>query len=54
MANPPRDMCRRRASCVEIARPELGHSVHADVRGLQPGREYVYRLHAAGDVSHVP
>ncbi len=36
---------------VEVARPELGHSVHADVRGLLPGREYFYRFHAGGDVS---
>jgi len=38
---------------IEIARPELGHSVHADVRGLNPGREYFYRFHAAGDTSPV-
>lgn len=37
----------------EIARPELGHSLHADVRGLLPGREYFYRFHAGGDVSPV-
>lgn len=36
---------------VEIARPELGHSVHADVKGLQPGRDYFYRFHAAGETS---
>src|SRR5688500_7471493 len=23
--------------------PELGHSVHVDVRGLRPGRQYYYR-----------
>jgi alkaline phosphatase D len=33
------------------ARPELGHSVHVEVEGLRPGREYWYRFHAGGDVS---
>ena len=28
----------------ELARPELGHSVHAEVHGLEPGREYWYRF----------
>ena len=28
--------------------PELAHSVHADVTGLQPGREYHYRFIAGG------
>jgi alkaline phosphatase D len=38
---------------VEIARPELGHSVHVEVNGLQPGREYWYRFHAGSEVSQV-
>ena len=38
---------------VEIARPELGHSVHVDVKGLQPGREYWYRFRAGSEVSQV-
>ncbi|RCG33105.1 alkaline phosphatase [Sphaerisporangium album] len=29
---------------VEIAGPEWGHSVHVEVEGLQPGREYWYRF----------
>jgi alkaline phosphatase D len=29
-----------------VARPELGHSVHVDARGLQPGREYFYPFRA--------
>jgi alkaline phosphatase D len=33
--------------------PELGHSVHAEVTGLQPGREYFYRFRAAGEISPV-
>ncbi|WP_374274072.1 alkaline phosphatase [Brevundimonas sp.] len=27
-----------------VARPELAHSVHVEVEGLQPGREYFYRF----------
>ncbi|MFS8101526.1 alkaline phosphatase D family protein [Lentzea alba] len=33
------------------ARPEEGHSVHVDVRGLLPGREYFYRFSAEGHLS---
>ena len=33
------------------ARPELGHSVHVEVAGLQPGRPYWYRFRAGGDRS---
>ena len=35
------------------ARPELAHSVHVDVRGLAPGREYFYRFRALGELSPV-
>ncbi|GAA1282872.1 alkaline phosphatase [Planotetraspora silvatica] len=38
---------------VTVARPELAHSVHVDVTGLEPGREYFYRFKADGDVSPV-
>jgi len=34
-----------------IARPERGHSVHVDVRGLEPARWYWYRFRTAGQVS---
>ena len=34
-----------------IARPELGHSVHVEVSGLESGREYWYRFHAGDEVS---
>jgi alkaline phosphatase D len=34
-----------------IARPELGHSVHVDATGLEPGREYWYRFKAFGHLS---
>ncbi|MEM1025902.1 MAG: alkaline phosphatase D family protein [Myxococcota bacterium] len=33
--------------------PELGHSVHAEVRGLRPGRSYFYRFIAGSEVSAV-
>ncbi|MEV0171819.1 alkaline phosphatase D family protein [Streptomyces sp. NPDC050803] len=35
------------------ARPEFGHSVHVDVRGLGPGRTYWYRFRAGGRISPV-
>jgi len=35
------------------ARPELGHSVHVELEGLEPGREYYYRFRAAGELSPV-
>ncbi|MFI8236147.1 alkaline phosphatase D family protein [Streptomyces sp. NPDC085866] len=33
------------------ARPEYGHSVHVDVRGLRPDRPYWYRFRVDGQVS---
>ena len=41
---------RRRA--VE-ATPELGHSVHAEVSGLEPGRDYFYRFMAGNAISPI-
>lgn len=38
---------------VAVARPELGHSVHVEVGGLEPGREYFYRFRAGGEVSQI-
>jgi len=38
---------------VSMARPELGHSVHAEVHGLRPGREYFYRFKAGSEISPV-
>jgi alkaline phosphatase D len=38
---------------VAQARPELAHSVHVDVRGLAPGREYFYRFRAGDQLSPV-
>ncbi|MFG2000502.1 alkaline phosphatase D family protein [Spirillospora sp. NPDC048911] len=36
-----------------VAAPELGHSVHPEVAGLQPDHEYYYRFRAAGEISPV-
>lgn len=37
----------------QVARPELGHSVHVEARGLQAGRTYFYRFHVGGITSPV-
>ncbi len=37
----------------ETAAPELAHSVHAEVTGLEPGREYYYRFRAGKETSPV-
>ncbi|MFK3981903.1 alkaline phosphatase D family protein [Micromonospora sp. NPDC050397] len=36
-----------------IARPESAHSVHVELNGLLPGREYFYRFHAERHTSPV-
>jgi alkaline phosphatase D len=36
-----------------VARPELGHSVHVEVGGLEPGREYWYRFRAGSETSPI-
>lgn len=36
-----------------FARPELAHSVHVEVGGLSPAREYFYRFRAGSDLSPV-
>ena len=36
-----------------LARPELAHSVHVEVQGLEPGREYWYRFRSGGEISQV-
>jgi alkaline phosphatase D len=40
-------------SGTELATPELAHSVHVDVSGLEPGREYAYRFTTGDEVSPV-
>jgi len=35
----------------EIARPEIGHSLHVEVAGLEPAHEYFYRFRAGAEVS---
>lgn len=37
----------------EFARPELAHSVHVEVEGLRPAREYFYRFKAGPEPSPV-
>ena len=37
----------------ETALAQLAHSVHAEARGLQPGRTYWYRFHAGSETSPV-
>ena len=36
---------------VATAKPGDGHSVHVELEGLQPGREYWYRFYAGGEAS---
>jgi alkaline phosphatase D len=36
-----------------LARPEVGHSVHVEVGGLEPGRDHFYRFIAGGETSAV-
>jgi alkaline phosphatase D len=48
-ADPRFRRVRRRG--VAVARPELAHSVHVDVRGLAPDREYWYRFRAGRHLS---
>ncbi|WP_020673573.1 alkaline phosphatase D family protein [Amycolatopsis nigrescens] len=36
-----------------VATPELGHSVHPEIHGLSPDREYFYRFRVAGELSPV-
>ncbi|MEJ7719302.1 MAG: alkaline phosphatase D family protein [Ilumatobacteraceae bacterium] len=43
----------RRARGIELARPELGHSVHVEVGGLRPGAWYWYRFRTMREVSPV-
>ena len=38
---------------VTVARPELGHSIHVEVDGLLPDREYWYRFRAGSEISQV-
>ena len=40
-------------SGTEIATANFAHSVHVDVRGLQPGRDYWYRFKVGGEISPI-
>ncbi|WP_433374658.1 alkaline phosphatase D family protein [Actinoplanes sp. CA-142083] len=44
---------RGRRSGTAIARPELGHSVHVDVRGLRPDTVYYYRFRLSGQITPI-
>ncbi|MBL7256947.1 alkaline phosphatase D family protein [Paractinoplanes lichenicola] len=44
---------RHRRTGTAVARPELGHSVHVDVRGLRADSVYFYRFRIAGQLSPV-
>eukprot|EP01035_Chromulina_nebulosa_P002142 gene2143-2884_t len=46
-------MTRRVASGRTLAMAEAGHSVHVEVQGLRPGREYWYRFNAGGHASQI-
>ena len=46
-------MTRRVASGTATARPEHAHSVHVEVAGLEPGRDYFYRFEVGGAWSPV-
>jgi alkaline phosphatase D len=35
----------------ELARPELAHSVHVEVEGFEPAREYFYRFKVGPELS---
>ncbi|QYF85812.1 alkaline phosphatase [Brevundimonas sp. PAMC22021] len=41
------------ASGETFAQPTAGHSIHVEVEGLRPGREYWYRFTAGGEASPV-
>lgn len=38
---------------IQMARPHMGHSVHVDVRGLEPARPYFYRFRCGPAVSRI-
>jgi alkaline phosphatase D len=44
---------RPAAAGVAPALPQSAHSVHVEVRGLKPGREYYYRFRAGNEISPV-
>lgn len=44
---------QRVQSGVSIARPDLGHSVHVETRGLRPNSWYYYRFRVGTDISPV-
>lgn len=53
VAEDPPAMRRVVARGVEHARIETAHSVHAELKGLRPGREYFYRFRTGRHMSEV-
>jgi alkaline phosphatase D len=45
------DFSRIRMRGTEVARPQDGHSVHVEVHGLEPDREYFYRFRVGTEIS---
>jgi len=46
-------MRRVRRNGLALSDPAKDHSIHVDLRGLEPGREYWYRFYAGGEASPV-
>lgn len=49
--SPTADFAVIAQSGVALARPELGHSVHAEVSGLESNKEYFYRFIAGAEIT---
>jgi alkaline phosphatase D len=39
-------------SGVAVARAEVAHSLHVEIEGLEPAREYFYRFRAGAHLAH--
>ena len=50
---PPTRTCARRPPRAALALPELAHSVHVELDGLEPGREYFYQFSYRDELSPV-
>ena len=46
-------LTRGRRVGLALSDPALDHSIHVDLTGLRPGREYWYRFHAGGEASPI-
>ena len=53
-ASPPTAACSRWSRAASPTRqPDLAHSVHVEVNGLQPGRDYFYQFNVRGEESAI-